>query len=214
LSFANDSRKYSSPITLFPDDIPEPYLRSTSALLCSTDFLSMRMLPPHLRLNGIRTLLLKPSAGSMNSQFWNDFPVLVRGCTGLICTKKEALNLFLDKSENLLEIAETITSYGLEFVVITCGKDGQILFIRSERTHWQVPAFPTKVIDCIHSSDTFSGSFLAGFLKNYDPLMATFYGNIASSIKIEGSGATYLLDALPELAVARMNVLKDRARKI
>jgi sugar/nucleoside kinase (ribokinase family) len=213
IPFSSEKRNKSSPITLQTEFIPTSYADCTSALLCSVDFLSISMLPPYLRMNGIKNLLLKPSSGSMNSNFWNEIPVLVRGSTGLICTKKEALNLFLGKSENLMEIIESLAGFGLEFVIITCGKDGQYIYNRSDRTHWEVPAYPIKVLDCIHASDTFAGGFLAGFLKYYDPLMAAMYGNIAASIKLEGNGAFYLLDALPELAIARLDILKERVTR-
>jgi sugar/nucleoside kinase (ribokinase family) len=167
-----------------------------------------------MRNNSIKTLLLKPSSGTMNPSFWYTFPALVRGCTGLICTQKSALNLFLGKSENLWEIAESLASYGLEFVILTCGDKGQLVFDRLNHTHWQVPAYPIKVIDCVHASDTFAGGFMAGFQKTFDPMKATFYGNIACSLKLEGSGSFYLLNALPELAFARLQIIKEKANRV
>lgn len=214
IPFSGENRKKTSPITLLPEHIPPAYVNCESALLCSVDYLSLSMLPPFLRMNGIKNLVLKPSTASMNSSFWNEIPVLVRGSNGMICTKKEALDLFLGKNENLLEIIETLASFGLDFVIITKGEDGQHLYDRSTRSHWIIPAYPTRVLDCIHASDSFAGGFLAGFLKYYDPLMAVFYGNITASLKLEGSGAFYLLNSMPELANARLNVLKEKAKKL
>jgi hypothetical protein len=213
LPFQNENRNQPSPRTLFPEDVPETYLSASMALLGSVDYLSLNMLAPHLRNNSIKTLVIKSSTGTMNPSFWYEFPALVRGCTGLICTQKDALNLFLGKSENLWEIAETIATYGLEYVIITCGAKGQLVYDRLNHSRWQIPAYPIKVIDTVHASDTFAGGFMAGFQKYCDPLKASFYGNIACSIKLEGSGAFYLLDALPGLANARLEVIKEKARK-
>ena len=213
LSFQKENRNHPSPTTLFPEDVPETFLNASMALLGSVDFLSISMLAPHLRNNSIKTVVIKPSSGTMNPSFWYEFPALVRGCTGLICSQKNALNLFLGKSENLWEIAEAITSYGLEFIIITCGANGQLVFDRLNHNRWQIPAYPTKVIDSVHTSDTFAGAFLAGFRKCFDPLKASYYGNIACSIKLEGSGPFYLLKALPELAEARLNVIREKAIK-
>ena len=213
LPFQKDNRIQPSPMTLFPIDVPETYLNASMALLGPVDYLSLNMLTPHLRNNSIRSLIIKPSAGTMNPSFWYQFPALVRGCTGLICTQKGALNLFLGKSENLWEIAETIATYGLEFVIITCGAKGQLVYELLNHSHWQIPAYPTKVIDTVHASDTFAGGFMAGFQIFFDPLKASFYGNIACSLKLEGSGAFYLLDSLPGLAKARLEVIKEKAIK-
>ena len=213
LPFQKENRIQPSPKTLFPEDVPEPYLSASTALIGPVDFLSVNMLAPYLRNNSIKTLVLKPSTGTMNPSFWYDFPPLVRGCTGLICTQKSALSLFLGKSENLWEIAESIATFGLEFVIITCGAKGQLVYDQLNHSHWQIPSYPIKVIDTVHASDTFAGGFMAGFRKCFDPLKATFYGNIACSLKLEGSGLSYLLDSLPELANARLEAIKEKTIK-
>ena len=207
LPYLKEKKTATSPITLQPGHLPTQFFQCSTALLCSVDFLSLSMLPPFLRINGIKNLIIKPSTGTMVPNYWNDVPVLVRGNTGLICTKKEAESLFLGRSENIIEMIERLVNYGLEFVVIPCGKNGQFLFVRSNRRLYQIPAYPIQAVDCIHAVDAFAGGFLAGFLKFYDPLMATLYGNIAASIKLEGSGAFYLLDALPEFVQSRLEVL-------
>jgi hypothetical protein len=40
------------------------------------------------------------------------------------------------------------------------------------------------------------------------------YGSISASLTIEGSGVFYALDALPGLAQARLDALKDGIRKV
>lgn len=213
LPFQKENRIQPSPRTIFPEDVPASYLNSSTALIGPVDYLSLNMLTPHLRNNLVKTLVIKPSVGTMNPSFWYDFPALVRGCNGLICTQKSAVNLFLGKSENLWEIAESIASFGLEFVIITCGPKGQIVYDHLNHRHWQIPSYPIKVIDTIHASDTFAGGFMAGFRKYFDPLKASFYGNIACSIKLEGSGLSYLSNSLPELANARLEIIKEKAIK-
>jgi hypothetical protein len=214
LPFQKEKQSQPSPKTLFPEDIPNSYLSASIALLGPVDYLSLNMLAPHVRNNSIKTLIIKPSSGTMNPSFWYNFPALVRGCTGLICSKKSALNLFLGKSENLWEIAETMATYGLEFVILTCGVHGQLVYDQLNHSRWQIPAYPIKVIDCVHASDTFAGGFLAGFQKSFDPIKATFFGNVACSLKLEGSGSFYLLNALPELAKARLEIIKEKAIKV
>jgi hypothetical protein len=213
LASQKENRNQPSPRTLFPEDVPEIYWDASMALLGPVDYLSLNMLAPYMRNNLIKTLVIKPSMGTMKPSFWYDFPALVRGCTGLICTQKNALNLFLGKCENLWEIAETIATYGLDYVIITCGAKGQLVYNQLNHSRWQIPAYPIKVNDTVHASDTFAGAFMAGFQKHFDPLNASFYGNIACSLKLEGSGAFYLLNTLPGLAKARLEVIKEKAIK-
>lgn len=205
-----DSHNQSTSLTFHPHDIPDSYMDASIAYLGSLDYLSMNFLPPHLRNGAVQNIFLKPSPGTLNPSFWYEFSELVRGSTVVICTKKTILNLFLGRSENLWEIAQTIGNCGVDIVVITCGVDGQILLDRKRKKRWEIPAYPVRVVDHIHASDAFAGGFLAGFRMHFDPLIATLYGNISASIKIQGSGPFYILDALPALAKSRLDIIKNK----
>ncbi len=208
-----DDRNQKTSLTIFPNDIPPGYCDISAAYLGSLDYLSMNLLPPYLRERKVKHILIKPSKGTMNPSFWYEFPELIRGCTALICTAKNALNLFQDRSEDLWEITEKMAGTSIEIVVITCGIHGQILFDRINRKRWEIPAYPVKVIDPIHASDAFAGGFLAGYCRTFDPLTAALYGNVSASIKIQGSGPFYILDTLPELAKSRLDTLRDQTIK-
>ena len=203
-----DSLNQSTPMTFHPLDIPKSYMDATIAYLGDLDYLSMNFLPPHFRNGLVKNIILKPSPGTLNPSFWYGFSTMVRGSTVVICTKKTILNLFLGRTQDLWEIAQIIANCGVENVVITCGADGQILLDRINQKRWEIPAYPVRVVDQIHASDAFAGGFLAGFHLHYDPLLATLYGNISASIKIQGSGPFYILDTLPALAHSRLNMLK------
>ncbi|WP_322808043.1 PfkB family carbohydrate kinase, partial [Thermanaerothrix sp.] len=59
------------------------------------------------------------------------------------------------------------------------------------------------------AGDAFCGGFLAGYRQTYDPLAAVLHGNVSASLVIEGSGPFYALEALPGLAQARLEALRD-----
>ena len=59
----------------------------------------------------------------------------------------------------------------------------------------------------------FCGGFLAGYRGSYDPLQAVMTGNISAAMVIEGTHPFYALDALPGLAKARLEALRDTIRK-
>ncbi|NLF52089.1 MAG: carbohydrate kinase, partial [Leptolinea sp.] len=61
--------------------------------------------------------------------------------------------------------------------------------------------------------DAFCGGFLAGLRMNYDPFEAALMGSVSASFKIQGNGPFFTLDALPELAKARIDILREKSSK-
>jgi sugar/nucleoside kinase (ribokinase family) len=111
-------------------------------------------------------------------------------------------------------MAEMISVYGPEYVVIKCGPGGQLLYDVSTKRKWEIPAYPARLADPTGVGDAFNGGFLAGYCKSYDPLEGVLYGNISASLKLEGSGVYYPLDVMPGLGEARLHVLRDMVREV
>ena len=111
-------------------------------------------------------------------------------------------------------MAEGVSMYGCEYVVIKCGVHGQLLYDTNSKRKWEIPAYPARLADPTGAGSAFCGGFLAGYCKNYDPLEGVLYGNVSASLKIEGSGAFYPLDVLPGLAEARLGALRDMVREV
>lgn len=209
-----DSRGKLQPISLRQGDIPEDYLDGSAAHLCPVDFLSQSLIPAVLRQAGFTTVTVDPSPGTMTPTFWDDMPALVTGLTALITSEEEVRSLFHGRSKDLWEMAETLASYGSEFIVINRGESGQLVYDSASRTRWEISSYPSKVIDPTGGGDAFCGGFLVGYRKTYDPVEAAMYGNISASLVIEGSGAFYALDALPGLAQARLAAIRETVRRI
>ena len=70
------------------------------------------------------------------------------------------------------------------------------------------------MLDPTGAGDAFCGGFLAGFIKDFDPLQAALHGNISASLTLEGSGPFYPLDAMPGLAEARRRSLAEIVRQV
>ena len=111
-------------------------------------------------------------------------------------------------------MAATLASFGCEVIVIKRGGRGQYLYERSSNKKWEIPAYPSRLIDPTGAGDVFCGGFLAGFAAGYDPLQAAMQGNISASFSIEGSGVFYLLDSMPGLAQARLHSLSNLIRQV
>lgn len=209
-----DSRTKLTHTSLRQADIPVDYLDASAAHICPIDYLTHTLLPAVLRQNGCTTVILDPSAGSMTPTFWDDLPALVNGLTAFLPSEDEMRTLFQGRSTDLWQMMEAIADYGCEIVVVKRGERGQFLYDRTTKSHWEISAYPARVVDPTGAGDSFCGGFLAGYRQTYDPLQAVLYGGISSSLTIEGSGAFYALDALPGLAQARLEAIKESVRKV
>jgi sugar/nucleoside kinase (ribokinase family) len=209
-----DSRTRLSPTSLRQADIPADYLDASAAHLCPLDYLTHSLLPAILRQAGFTTVMMDPSPGYMNPIFWNDVPALVSGLTAFLPAEEEIRALFHGRSTDLWEMAEALAVYGCEFVAIKRGQNGQFLYDSTSRSRWEIPAYPARLVDPTGGGHAFCGGFLAGYRRTYDPLEAALHGNISASLAIEGQGPFYALDALPGLARARLEALREGVRKV
>jgi sugar/nucleoside kinase (ribokinase family) len=209
-----DSRNIPKPLTIRHNDFPSDYLDATAAHLCPLDYLSHTLLPQLLRQGHISTITLDPSAGYMNPTFLDDLPVILGGITAFLPSEQKVRSLFEGKTEDLWEMAEALSNYGCEIIVIKRGMQGQYVYEHTTRSRWIIPSYSARVFDPTGAGSAFCGGFLAGYRNSYDPLEAALYGNIASSLVIEGSGPFYALDTLPGLANARLGSLRNMVRKL
>lgn len=209
-----DNRTQHSPHTILQRDIPKEYLMATAAHLCPVDFLSHNLLPAVFRQAGFTTITLDPASGYMDPAFWNDIPSLVTGLTAFIPAEEDLRRLFQGRRADLWEMAAELASYGCEMVVIKRGERGQLLYDAASGKRWEIPAYPARLHNPTGAGDAFCGGFLAGYRRTFDPVQAVLFGNVASSLVVEGTGPFYALDALPGLAEARLEFLQQSIREI
>lgn len=209
-----DSRTQLLPTSLRQGDIPADYLDATAAHLCPIDYLTHSLLPAVLRQAEFSTVTLDPSPGYMNPTYWDDVPALITGLTAFLPSEEEICSLFQGRTEDMWEMAEALAKNGCEIIVIKRGEGGQMLYDAATQTRWEITAYPSRVVDPTGAGDAFCGGFLAGYRRTYDPLEAVLYGNISASLVVEGQGPFYALDALPGLAQARLDALRQSVRKV
>jgi sugar/nucleoside kinase (ribokinase family) len=209
-----DSRTRLSPVSLRQMDLIPEFVDASAAHLCPIDYLTHSLLPAVLRQAEVTTVTLDPSPGYMNSTYWNDVPALITGLTAFLPAEEDLCALFQGRSQDLWEMAEALAVYGCEIIVIKRGERGQLLYDAASHTRWEIPAYPARLVDPTGAGDAFCGGFLAGYRSSYDPIQAALYGNISASLVVEGIGPFYALDALPGLAQARLDALRQSVRKI
>jgi len=211
---AIDSRTRLLDTSLRQSDLPLEFLDASAAHLCPQDYLTHSLLPAVLRQAEFTTVTLDPSPGYMNPTYWEDIPALVTGLTAFLPAEEELRLLFQGRSTDLWEMLSALASYGVEFLVVKRGEGGQLLYDAVSRARWEIPAYPARLVDPSGAGDAFCGGFLAGYRRTYDPVQAVLYGNISASLVIEGIGPFYALDALPGLAEARLEALRQSVRKV
>ena len=123
-------------------------------------------------------------------------------------------SLFQGRSDDLWEMAEALAAYGCEFIVIKRGERGQLLYDSVSKTRWEIPAYPSNLVNPTGVGDAFCGGFITGYRKSYDPVEAVLYGNISAAIVTEGYGPLFALDVLPGLQHARLESLRLSVRKL
>lgn len=209
-----DSRVHTNPDSPKLSDIPPDYLVSKAVHLAPLDLLTHSQLAPAFRHGGVPVVTIDPGPGYMNANFLDDMRSLLQGVTAFLPSEEEIRNLFWGRTNDLWEMAITLSSFGCEIIVIKRGGRGQYVYERSSGKKWDIPAYPSRLVDPTGAGDVFCGGFLAGYAATLDPLQAAMRGNISSSFAIEGSGAFYLLDSMPGLAQARLQSLSTLVRQV
>lgn len=210
----DEKKKPDSESMLNVTDIPGDYLTARAALLCPMDIVTQTQLIAGMKRGSVHTFVLDPGADAMHPKARRELPALLNGVTAFLPSQEELGNLFWGQTYDLWEMAEAVSIYGCEYVVIKCGAHGQMLYDTNSKKRWEIPAYPARVADPTGVGSAFSGGFLAGYCKNYDPLEGVLYGNVSASLAVEGSGAFYALDVLPGLAQARLGVLREMVREV
>ena len=209
-----DSRVRSNPDSPRLSDIPAEYLGAKAVHLAPLDLLSHTQLAPAFRHAGVSIVTLDPGPAYMNANFIDDLRSLLQGVTAFLPSEEEIRSLFWGRTHDLWEMAETLAGFGCEIIVIKRGGLGQYVYERASGKKWELPGYPSRMVDPTGSGDSFCGGFLAGYAATFDPLRAAMQGNISASFSIEGSGAFYLLDAMPGLAEARLGSLAGLVRQV
>jgi len=190
-------------------DVPSHYLESSAAHISPIDFISHKILPSVLKGGLVQTLSMRACNCYMDPIFWEEIRALIADVTAFMITEAQALKLFQGRSTDLWEISEYLANYGPEYV-LTHAKDNTVLiYSRLKRQRWILPAYPTKVVDPTGAIDAFDAGFLINYRKEYDVVQAALCGMVSASFCGEGSGPFFILEGLPELRQARLDVMSQ-----
>ncbi|MFH1185223.1 MAG: carbohydrate kinase family protein [Chloroflexota bacterium] len=195
-------------------EIPAYYRDARAVHLCPLDFVSQHQLITAFKASGVTTITVDPSASYMTPSFQHDLRIALGSATAFLPSEAKIRSLFWGQTYDLWEMMSAVGSYGCEVVVVKRGAGGQAIYDVNGGHRWEIPAYPARPADPTGVGDAYSGGFLAGFKRDYDPLQAALHANVAASLKVEGTGAFYALSVLEGLAQARLDVLRDLVREV
>ena len=211
---ARDDRKTAHPASPRPADIPVDYFEARAFHVCPLDYLTASRLLPAFRQANATCVTLDPSTAYMAGACMDDVRSLLQGLTAFLPSEEQLRNLFWGRTDDLWQMAETLGTFGCEFIVIKRGARGQMLYDAISKKRWEIPAYPARLADLTGAGDSFCGGFLAGYQRTFDPLRAVLHGNISASLTIEGYGVFHALETLPGLAQARLDSLTEIVRQV
>ena len=208
-------KPFTDALKILVTDVPTHFLNIRAAYFCPMDLMTQAQLIAGLKRAAApaHTFILDPAPAMLTRTARRELPLL-HGVTALLVGQEKMQNLFQAETHDLWEMAAEIARFGVDYVVIKCGAQGQLLYVGSNKKKYVIPAYPARVTDLTGAGSAFGGGFMAGFCKHYDPLQGVLYGNVSASLKLEGSGAFHPLEVLPGLAEARLNALRDLVREV
>ena len=189
----------SNPI--LPTDFKDITWKSYSALLLSPlspydipletlKYLSKKDIPIYLGAQGyIRhkensNLVLKP---------WKEYRKYLKLVKILFLDEMEARAILKDHEESCVEIAQKLSNFGPEEVIVTRGDHGALICARRNSGHdnvYDIPASPPdKIVDPTGLGDTFMAAYAIGKLKNDKPEECGIFASKIASLKMEQKGA-------------------------
>ncbi|MBA4384644.1 MAG: hypothetical protein C0410_07900 [Anaerolinea sp.] len=198
----------------YPDEFPIHYRDISASLICQTSLATQIQLSSILLNASTKNLVIQSSPQYMNLTSFETMPILMKDITAFVTTSDQIRNLFRNRISDLWEMADFLCSLGCGYVIISDEVNGFILYDRKSNLRIQAPSYPIEQIDPTGMLASFSGGFLAGFKKNYDPLEALTLGIVSASFTCEGSRPFYGADAIPELRQNRHKLICELVKKI
>lgn len=209
-----DNRATFGPLALRPTDLTEAISKVSAAHIAPADYLTHTTVPLRLRELGVKLVTLDPSERYMDPSFRDELQVVISGLDAFLPSEAEARSYHHPTNMHVWEMAEAFGTMGCRYVVIKCGAGGLRVWDSIAKRRWHVPAYPARVKDVTGAGDAFCGGFLVGLDRTGDVVEAALRGSISASIAVEGSGALYALDTLPELVEARLEALRPSVKQV
>ena len=194
--------------------IPENLKDISHVIICANNYGYQSGIVNYFKNRNISNIVLRTDYSYMTPSFWDLIPDLINGLSVLICTEDSIRGLFRGRTNDINEMAETLSSFGSKIVVVCNPLNNHRLYNSTTKEHFIIPNYPSKAKDRSGILDSFSGGFLAGYIKTYDAAEAAIHACVSASIASECINPFHIFDTLPSLVHARADYLRNTVRKL
>lgn len=188
-----------------PADIPAEFLNAKAYLILAMDLKAQAELAPYLK--SLRALV------ALDPQEDN-----IVGNQDIVFEMLKSVDIFLPSQEEVHRLlghrdyeraCREFSQYGSKIVVVKLAHEGSLIYDSSRQHYWQIPVYPTHVVDTTGAGDSFSGGFMAMYVRSGDLQASGLAGAVSASYAIEDFGNTHMLEVTPAMAEKRLNELRS-----
>lgn len=126
---------------------------------------------------------------------WKDYRSFLKLVDYLFLDEMEARVILGNSSDNCAEIAQILSNFGPDEVIITRGDRGAIIYSKNpvkNSNFYDIPAFPPEeIVDPTGLGDTFMATYAAKKQETDDPAECGRLASYVSSLKIGQKGALF-----------------------
>ena len=198
----------------FPAELSPVYLNSSAAHICAAELKFQVKAFTLLDKTAISVLTLLSDPGYMIPSEWEMVMNLMNGLSIFITTRSQLSSLFKNRTNDLNEICKILHTHGCSYLVTINDAEGYELIDFQMKKKYTIPVYPSNIIDPTGMDEAFCGGLLAEMRRSHDPIQAVLCGSVLASIKAEGCGPFFPLEAAPGLIDARIQRIKDWVKEI
>ncbi len=191
-------------------DIPPDYLNARAFLLLAMDLAAQESLSKALHSHGL--LALDPQEE------------YILGNEPRVLAMLENVDIFLPSQEEVFLVlghrdykkaCRVFAERGPKVVVVKMGQDGSLIFDAKTDRFLSIPIFKTSAVDTTGAGDSYSGGFMAMYMRSGDLLKAGLAGAASASFAIQDFGLTHMFSIGRAEAERRFQTLEAgfRARR-
>lgn len=198
----------------FPSELSPVYLNASAAHICAGNLKYQVKACTLLDKAAISVLTLLSDPGYMIPSEWEMVMNLMNGLTIFITTRIQLTSLFKNRTDNFAEIGNILHAHGCSYLVTINDAEGFELVDFQLKNRYSIPIYPSNLIDPTGMDEAFCGGLLAEMRRSHDPVLAVSSGSVLASIKAEGCGPFFPLEAAPGLIDARIQRVRNWVKKI
>ena len=194
-------------------EIPREYLLTKAIYLSRTNHEQQMQISSYFVQNDTNILTIRLNDVELDPQNQENLRQLMNHQTILFTSTTQLRRLWWSTHLDHWQLAKNFCDLGCEVVIIESREKGYLVLEKSTWQKWVIPRYSNEMVDPTGTNATFDGGATAGYYLTMDPVDATLHGEISRSICGDGTGAKFMLESHPELAISRLRSLRNKIKK-